>query len=117
MHMARAAMLRAIVRTRVYLQMSATTLKLWRVDYEISVVVAAEDPEQAWDSGRDAVEKDIRDNGANYVGSMHVHTEPILTAKQLPQDWTDNCIPYGGDGNTHIAGYLNQSSSVSEAKR
>jgi hypothetical protein len=81
------------------------TKKLFRVSVEFDFVVVAEDDgESCWD----AVEQHAREAFCDLVSSqMSYHVVPFkMEDMRKTTGWDEECIPYGGDGNTRTGEYL-----------
>lgn len=75
--------------------------KLYTVHVSFDYVVVAEDEKDAWSvaiaEGRDAFSDiSIHDCDLDIVEGVHA------------SGWDDQCIPYGGDGNTRTSEYLKE---------
>jgi hypothetical protein len=81
------------------------TKKLFRVSVEFDFVVVAEDDgESCWD----AAEQHAREAFCDLVSSqMSHHVVPFkMEDMKKTTGWDEECIPYGGDGNTRTGEYL-----------
>jgi len=76
-------------------------MNLWRVTAEIEFVVAAEDWGSAYDSASDSWFQVRGDQEPTFSIDCEIKEE-----KQLPDDWTIECIPYGSTDDKEIGEYL-----------
>jgi len=76
-------------------------MKLWRVTAEIEFVVAAEDWSSAYSVANDSWHEVRREQEP----FLDVDCE-IKEEKQLPPEWTIECIPYGDADDKEIGEYL-----------
>lgn len=82
--------------------MSDKPLKPYMVSYTIHAVVVAEDENQAY-----ATALDERRDVLYEADEVAVQVEREVKAPaDLYGKWDDQCIPYGGDGDTRIRDYL-----------
>ena len=72
-------------------------MKLFQVDLYKSVIAAAEDEGSAYD----AVQDEMTDIKLETEFTFDVLCE-VKDGTKLPDGWSKECIPYGGDGNTRI---------------
>lgn len=77
-------------------------LKPYFVEYTITAVVMAEDETDAFNRARHYLRDAVNDAGEVEVW---VRNE-VKTAADLEDGWDEDCVPYGGDGNTRIREYL-----------
>ena len=70
--------------------------KLFEVEVKTTIVVLAEDFEEAYKNTRDELWEIKTDN------DFEIDVIKCLDGELLPPDWDGMCIPYGGDGNTRI---------------
>lgn len=73
-------------------------MKLYTVTVEFDFVVVAEDEDEAREVAQSNVRQalsDISSYDLNYIVEPGVHA----------YGWDDQCIPYGGDGNTRTGEY------------
>jgi hypothetical protein len=75
-------------------------MKLFTVTVEYEYVVAAEDFDDARDVARDYALEAMKD------WSTHELDYTIFQGVTA-NGWTDDCLPYGGDGNKTIGEYKN----------
>jgi len=75
-----------------------STLKLYTVKVSFDFVVAANDVHDAYQVGAAEAAEAFRDLS---VRDMDMDVTPGATAYK----WDDECIPYGGDGNTRTSEY------------
>lgn len=74
--------------------------KLFTVRIEFDYVVVAENEMDAEAVGRGYIKEALSD--------MSVHDVDIFVSEGATAwGWDDDCIPYGGDGNTRTGEYLN----------
>lgn len=76
-----------------------------QVSIDVPVVIEAEDEDHVWEIARDDIREILGDVNLGRLVKTHVVRE-VSKAEELPKDWDDRCIPYGGDGNTRIAEIL-----------
>jgi hypothetical protein len=72
--------------------------KLYHVTVTYEAVVVASDvfeAERIWKNTHEA-------------GVSEAHVKEISDLHRLPFGWTPNCVPFGGDEETTIRGYLNR---------
>ena len=75
------------------------------INIPLHAVIEAEDDDHAWEIARDDINEVLQDVGLRQLAQICVLKE-VKSTKDLPPDWDDCCIPYGGDGNTRIAEIL-----------
>ena len=77
-----------------------------------TVVVMADNPKHAVVVANDHRCEIARDS------TFDVRSTPqLVTSENLRNDWDKNCIPYGGDGDTHIALLLPDNAEMTAAVR
>lgn len=74
-----------------------------RVQIEHIIVVCAKDKDDAIEVAIDHWESSLSDSSTE--PNIQVSGE-IKTVIDLKDDWDDECLPYGGDGNTRIRDLL-----------
>lgn len=79
-------------------------MPVFSVEYTMHVVVIADDHTDAYQVARDAWREARSDAEPDICVDREVESED-----DLPDEWDDGCIPYGGDGNTRLAEYLKSS--------
>lgn len=82
-------------------------MPLYSVDINLSipVVIEAEDTDHAWEIAQADLREILSDTPLSSLISADVRGE-ITKTSQLPDDWDERCVPYGGDGNTRIGEIL-----------
>ena len=75
------------------------------IDIPLRVVIEAEDNDHAWEIARDDINEVIQDVNLRRLAQICVLKE-VKSTKDLPPDWDDQCIPYGGGGNIRISEIL-----------
>lgn len=77
------------------------------IDIPLHVVIEAEDDDHAWEIAHDDINEVLQDVDLRRLAQICVLKE-VKSTKDLPPDWDDRCIPYGGDGNTRIADLMSR---------
>ena len=74
-----------------------------RVTFETTMVVIAGDEDEAYAVAVENAKRALDDEGT--APDADVRGE-VTSEKHLRDGWDDNCIPYGGDGNTRLRALL-----------
>lgn len=76
-----------------------------RIELDIPAVVQAEDEDEAWDIARESLREIMRDVDIRREADIYV-SQQIEKKEDLPEEWDERSVPYGGDGNTRLADLL-----------
>ena len=80
-----------------------------RVTFETTMVVIAGDEDEACviavKNAKRAIDDDGTDPDADVLGE-------VVSKKHLRDGWDENCVPYGGDGNTRLRDLLTPNMGV-----
>lgn len=80
------------------------TKKLFRVTVEYDFVIVAEDDgDSCWEVAEDTAREAFSDLDRH---QLSFHVIPFKMEDRNITGWDEECIPYGGDGNTRTGEYL-----------
>lgn len=83
--------------------------KLYRIELTTSIVVVADTARDALDVATNtSTQRDIVRDAALEAG----FPVEVFSPSELPEGWDDDCIPYGGDGNTRIAELMRPNAEI-----
>jgi hypothetical protein len=78
--------------------------KLFRVTVEFDYVIVAEDDgDSCWEVAEEEVREAFSDLDQR---QLSFHVMPFKMEDRNVTGWDEDCIPYGGDGNTRTGEYL-----------
>lgn len=78
--------------------------KLFRVTVEFDYVIVAEDDgDSCWQVAEEEVREAFSDLDRH---QLSFHVMPFKMEDRNVTGWDEDCIPYGGDGNTRTGEYL-----------
>lgn len=73
-------------------------MPIFRVTYEVEVVVEAENLSAVEDAAMDVWKRDV----AYFEDPCVSNVAPVASLRQLPCGWDGKCFPFGGDGSLRL---------------